>query len=189
MNLIPSSLKLQPMKSSYFFKMFFLYMPFSILLIIFSSIILVGLSEKSIRPEILKTHQALLIQTQISTDSYILEKINATVIEKFQDVFKNELMSKFFNSYQISNGTVFNLHEELVETVTNLNKDEEIVESIDIYRQADGIILSSKYGLMRNDPEGYGNIPMFSITALNKFIQNKGSAWLCPNETLLEEFR
>lgn len=132
-------------KQSYYKRMFFFYSIFTIIMVIASSFILISYSNSNLEKETNKSNQRLLTQIKILSDSYMLDKLNSIVNEKFVNISRDEDIRDFF-SYNYTDSNF--LKYKALTSIKGIALNFDYIDSIYFYRKADDLLISSKEGII-----------------------------------------
>jgi len=137
--------------------------------------------DRKLDTEISKYNKSLLAQVQIFSDTYLIEKINLIVTEKFFDITKDGNIQDFFSNYSFESTAVF---QRIYSNISNITLNNDFIDSVYIYRKNDDTLITSgeKVTFNATSPQnvykGLMNIELINKTMLNEGGQN----WFSPLE-------
>lgn len=135
------------------FRTVVLYCVFTFFVIYSVTAIHMHYSKEKLMGKIYESHISGLKAMQIFSDTNIAQKTN-DVLLSFQVARKGRTNIKNFVSTKnkINEKEIYDIYTELVELIT----ENSILHSVDIYNRANNMVISSNYGVVFNNDEGYG---------------------------------
>lgn len=132
-------------RQSYYIKMVFFYSVFTMIIVISSSYILINYSNNTLENEINKSNKRLLAQVKILSDSYMLDRLNSLMNDKFITLSRDRDIYDFFSyNYEVKNELLL----RLLSNINNMALNFDYIHSIYFYRKADDILVSSREGVI-----------------------------------------
>ncbi|NSW89466.1 MAG: helix-turn-helix domain-containing protein [Firmicutes bacterium] len=132
------------LKKSHYRKMLLFYSVFTLSIITTSSFILISYFNNALSNEAKVSNLRLLTQIRVYSDTMLRESVYSLINRKFVDICSDKNVFDFFSDNQPNNLEVLNrLYRDLWLIATNNN----IIESIYVYRKTDNTLVSSKEGI------------------------------------------